>query len=178
VSRVSSNKQLQRTVTRRRGDVASAPFHYALAPRFTRQRAAAELRRYTSLRACRRKFPALVPRSQEATVRKLSCLLSVITSLFVVTGANAQAPAQSSEEFVLRVDREGFFSATVEGVPLQLDEAAVRERAGVVLLSDANATFAVEADAAAPFARVTQAAQLLQQAGVTRIGFRTMTAQP
>jgi hypothetical protein len=40
-----SIKQLQRTVTRRRGVVASAPFHYALAPRFTRQRAAAELRR-------------------------------------------------------------------------------------------------------------------------------------
>ena len=39
------NKQLQRTVTRRRGDAASAPFHYALAPRFTRRRAAAELRR-------------------------------------------------------------------------------------------------------------------------------------
>jgi hypothetical protein len=39
------NKQLQRTVTRRRGDGASAPFHYALAPRFIRQRAAAELRR-------------------------------------------------------------------------------------------------------------------------------------
>jgi len=39
------NKQLQRTVTRRRDDGASAPFHYALAPRFTRQRAAAELRR-------------------------------------------------------------------------------------------------------------------------------------
>jgi hypothetical protein len=38
---------LQRTVTRRRGDVASAPFHSALAPRFTRHRAAAELRRYT-----------------------------------------------------------------------------------------------------------------------------------
>jgi hypothetical protein len=29
-----------------RGDTASAPFHYALAPRFTRQRAAAQLRRY------------------------------------------------------------------------------------------------------------------------------------
>jgi len=40
------NKQLQRTVIRSRGDGASAPFHYALAPRFTRQRAAAELRRY------------------------------------------------------------------------------------------------------------------------------------
>jgi hypothetical protein len=41
------NKQLQRTVTRRRGRGASAPFHYALAPRVMRQRAAAELRRYT-----------------------------------------------------------------------------------------------------------------------------------
>ena len=43
-------KQLQRTVIRRRGDGASAPFHYALAPRFTRQRAAAELRRYAARR--------------------------------------------------------------------------------------------------------------------------------
>jgi len=45
------NKQLQllqRTVTRRRGDVASAPLHYALAPRVTPRRAAAELRRYAS----------------------------------------------------------------------------------------------------------------------------------
>jgi hypothetical protein len=41
------NKQLQRTVIQRPGDGASAPFHYALAPRVTRQRAAAELRRYT-----------------------------------------------------------------------------------------------------------------------------------
>ena len=44
--RMPSNKQLQRTVTRRRGDGASAPFHYALAPRITRHRTAAqELRR-------------------------------------------------------------------------------------------------------------------------------------
>jgi hypothetical protein len=41
------NKQLQRTVIRHRGDAASAPFHYALASRFLRQRAAAELQRYT-----------------------------------------------------------------------------------------------------------------------------------
>jgi hypothetical protein len=47
---MSSNKQLQRTVIRRRDDGASAPFHYALAPRIARQRAAAELRRYTLLR--------------------------------------------------------------------------------------------------------------------------------
>jgi len=43
-----ANKQLQRTVIRRRGERASTPFHYALAPRFTRQRAAAELRCYAS----------------------------------------------------------------------------------------------------------------------------------
>jgi hypothetical protein len=42
------NKQLQRTVTRRCGDGASAPFHYALAPRFTRQRAAADCGGYAS----------------------------------------------------------------------------------------------------------------------------------
>src|SRR5262245_53214845 len=51
--RPTHNKQLQRTVIRRRGDGASAPFHYALAPRFTRQRAAAELRRYTARTAYR-----------------------------------------------------------------------------------------------------------------------------
>ena len=45
----SPNKQLQRTVTRRRGDTASAPFHYALAVRFKRQRLAAELRRSATL---------------------------------------------------------------------------------------------------------------------------------
>ena len=39
------NKELQRTVKRYRGDTASAPFHYALAVRIIRQRAAAELRR-------------------------------------------------------------------------------------------------------------------------------------
>ena len=39
------NKQLQRTVIRCRGRAARAPFHYARASRFKRQRAAAELRR-------------------------------------------------------------------------------------------------------------------------------------
>jgi hypothetical protein len=42
------NKQLQRTETRRRGDAARAPFHYARASRWTPQRAAAELRRYAA----------------------------------------------------------------------------------------------------------------------------------
>ena len=43
------NKQLERTVNRHRGDVASAPFHYALAPRGTQYRAAAQPQRYASL---------------------------------------------------------------------------------------------------------------------------------
>jgi hypothetical protein len=42
---VPANKQLQRTVIRRRGRAACAPFHYAHASRFTPERAAAELRR-------------------------------------------------------------------------------------------------------------------------------------
>ena len=39
------NKQLERTVIRRHGRAASAPFHYALAARWTARRAAAQLRR-------------------------------------------------------------------------------------------------------------------------------------
>jgi hypothetical protein len=39
------NKQLQPTVLPNRMRAASAPFHYALAARWTTQRAAAELRR-------------------------------------------------------------------------------------------------------------------------------------
>jgi hypothetical protein len=42
------NKQLERTVVRRRGRAASAPFHYAHAARRIGQRAAAQLRRYTT----------------------------------------------------------------------------------------------------------------------------------
>ena len=42
------NKQLQRTVIPNRWRAASAPLHYALAARWTAQRAAAELRRYVA----------------------------------------------------------------------------------------------------------------------------------
>jgi hypothetical protein len=42
---MSPNKQLERTVIRRHGRAACASFHCALAPRITRPRAAAELRR-------------------------------------------------------------------------------------------------------------------------------------
>jgi hypothetical protein len=42
------NKQFEPTVIRRHMRAASAPFHYALAARWTAQRAAAQLRRYTA----------------------------------------------------------------------------------------------------------------------------------
>ena len=41
----SPNKQFEPTVIRRHVRAASAPFHYALAARWTAQRAAAQLRR-------------------------------------------------------------------------------------------------------------------------------------
>jgi hypothetical protein len=46
MSRVTPNKLLQRTVIPNRWRGASASFHYALAPRITRRRAAAEQQRY------------------------------------------------------------------------------------------------------------------------------------
>src|SRR5688572_20054819 len=46
--RAAPDKQSQRTVMRRRGRAAGAPFHYALAPRFTALRAPGELRRYAA----------------------------------------------------------------------------------------------------------------------------------
>jgi hypothetical protein len=60
-ARRAPNEPLQRTVTRHRGDVASAPFHYALAPRFTRRRAAAQLRRY----AARLRYPVIARSARE-----------------------------------------------------------------------------------------------------------------
>jgi hypothetical protein len=46
---LSHNKQLERTVIRRRVRAASAPFHYAHAARWIVQRAAAQLRRYAQI---------------------------------------------------------------------------------------------------------------------------------
>jgi hypothetical protein len=42
--------QFEPTVIRRRVRAASAPFHYAFAARWTRGRAAAQLRRYAAIR--------------------------------------------------------------------------------------------------------------------------------
>jgi hypothetical protein len=47
----AANKQLQRTAQTTSRLAAFASFHYAHAARFTRQRAAAELRRYAAINA-------------------------------------------------------------------------------------------------------------------------------
>ena len=100
-------------------------------------------------------------------------IVSVLVSLIATGAASAQAPAARSAAFIVSVDSEGLYSDSAEGASQRLDDSALVQRAAAVLSDDSSATFAIEADAAAPYERVTRAAQLLQQAGVTKIGFRT-----
>jgi len=103
---VPHNKQLQRTVTRRRGRGASASFHYALAPRFTRQRAAAELRRYASqARRLLLKWSAM-----KITVARMrtSCILGVLATALLGTGCAStasQTQPQAEREHYLTYDK-------------------------------------------------------------------------
>ena len=62
-SRLPANKQLQRTVIPQHVRAASASFHYALAARWTRGHAAAELQRYAALGVCRGPCGLKVPNS-------------------------------------------------------------------------------------------------------------------
>jgi hypothetical protein len=64
---VPHNKQLQRAVIPNRWRAASAPLHYAHAARWTRDRAAAGLRRFVTSRA-NRSIPRLTPSSRRSTV--------------------------------------------------------------------------------------------------------------
>jgi hypothetical protein len=57
---VPANKQLERTVIRRRVRAASALFHYALAARWTAQRAAAQLRSWAATSMFRRVWQRVV----------------------------------------------------------------------------------------------------------------------
>ena len=58
---MTPNKQLQRTVIRRRGRAARASFHCAHAARWLAQRAAAELRRYASNSVVHHNAMSVVP---------------------------------------------------------------------------------------------------------------------
>jgi biopolymer transport protein ExbD len=91
-----------------------------------------------------------------------------------VVGAAAQAPDDRAA-FVLHVDSEGLFSLLSAGTPL--DEAGVVAQAAAALSRDADVALVVEADTAAPSQRVTRAAALLQEAGATKISFRTRNAE-
>jgi biopolymer transport protein ExbD len=121
----------------------------------------------------RKSFWTALTSAREATVRALLIGLGVVVSSLVAAGAAAQAPDDGAA-FVLRVDSEGSFSLPSAVTPL--DEAAVVAQAAAALSRNAGVELVVEADTAAPYQRVTRAAVLLQQAGATKISFRTRNA--
>jgi biopolymer transport protein ExbD len=107
-------------------------------------------------------------------MRTLLVALGVLVSWFVVVGASAQSSREGADTFVLSVDRQGSFSVAGDGSPLQLNESSVVEQALAALRR--GTALVVEADERAPFESVKRAAQLLQEAGATSIGFRTRSA--
>ena len=96
-----------------------------------------------------------------------SLLVGVLAS-FVFA---ATALAQAERSFVLSVDQEGSYFTDSR----LLDDTTVVEQTAAALRRDASVSLVIEADARAPHDRVTHAAQLLQQAGATKIAFRTKT---
>jgi hypothetical protein len=86
------NKQLERTVIRRRMRAGSAPLHYALAARRTERRAAAQLRRYAS--------------SQRAVIRLIELGFFLFSSS-VCTAQQTQLPdpCDFQPELILDVTR-------------------------------------------------------------------------
>ena len=106
-------------------------------------------------------------------MRSLLVGLGVVVSTLVALGAAAQAPGDGAA-FVLRVDSQGSF--LLPGAVTPADESSVVEQAAAALRRDAGVALVVEGDAAAPYQRVRRAAALLQQAGATKISFRTRNA--
>jgi biopolymer transport protein ExbD len=105
-------------------------------------------------------------------MRTLVAVFGLLVSSFVVGGVGAQ----SSASFVLNVDRQGSFSIDEDGASLRLDESSIVEHVVAALRRDAATALFVDADPGAPRASVIRAAQLLQQGGATRVGFRTRSA--
>lgn len=103
-------------------------------------------------------------------------ILGILASWFVLVEAGAQSSREGADTFVLSVDRQGLFSVPGDS---NLNESSVVEQAVAALRRDAATTYVVEADEGAPYESVKRAALLLQEAGVTRIAFRTTkAAQP
>ena len=83
------NKQLQRTVIPNRWGAASASFHYAHAARWTRGRAAAELRR-----SARKAFPRMSTMSGQASPPTRSAakrLVQIVVAVLVCLELGAKS---------------------------------------------------------------------------------------
>ena len=78
---MTPNKQLQRTVIPNRWRAARAPFHYARASRWTRGRAAAELRRLGALLTFVPSFPRIQRGLQGEVMGKLTIHVAVFCLL-------------------------------------------------------------------------------------------------
>jgi biopolymer transport protein ExbD len=103
-------------------------------------------------------------------VRSLLFSLGVVVSSLVAVNVAAQPPAARAA-FILRVDSQGSFFLADATAPS--DDASVVAQAAAALNRDADVALVVEGDTAAPYESVKRAALLLQEAGASRISFRT-----
>ena len=106
-------------------------------------------------------------------MRTLSVVLGVNASAFFSIGAGAQQSTDDAGTFVLSVDQEGSYFVAETGSAVALNESSVVEQAIAALRRNADVTLVVEANEDTPYASVVRAATLLQQAGATKIVFRT-----
>ena len=111
-------------------------------------------------------------------MRSLLASIIALASSFAIVTAGAQAPRDEGSAFVLSIDRQGTLFVTADGTARSVSESAVVEQAAAALRRDAGTALIVEADEATPYDSVTRAARLLQEAGATRISFRTRAPAP
>ena len=108
-------------------------------------------------------------------MRSLLFSLGVVVSSLVALSVAAQSPGDRAA-FILRVDAQGSFFLSDATVPT--DDASVVAQAVAALTRDANVALVVEGDSAAPYESMRRAARLLQEAGASRISFRTSNTAP
>ena len=103
-------------------------------------------------------------------MRSLNLVLAAVLPLFALTSADAQPT--NATTFVVHVDEQG--SLSVDATPL--DDSSVIAQASAALGRNAATVLIVEGESGAPRQGVVRAAQLLQQAGATKVSFRTVAA--
>lgn len=105
-------------------------------------------------------------------MRSLNFVLAAVLPLFAFASANAQQTDEMT--FVVHVDQQGALSVDTDATPL--DDSSVIAQATAALGRDAATVLIVEGESGAPQQGVVRAALLLQQAGATKISFRTAAA--